>query len=109
MEEFKITQRRRDEIWAAIKVAVEDRKKLAIRDILFDDNYCEHTMAEDLKLIDSVLTAYDEFLEKWDRFLHCGKTEKEEIAERWEERQKQMKEDQEKIEKMFGKSPFSFK
>ena len=93
MGSLKLTVGRRDMIWKEIQEAIETHKKQEIRDILFDGN---KGMMDDLATIDSICKIHEDMTENWDRFLHNGKTAKEE----WDERMKPIKASLDEFEKM---------
>lgn len=86
---MEIKVKDRDEIWHEIQASIQRQKERAIDDILRKAN--PEKKLETFLTIKAIVDSHAQMSERWDRFLHNGKTESEERKEQCDAIGKQLK------------------
>ena len=85
---IRITLGERDKLHHEIQASIQRQKEAAIDDILRKAD--PEKKANTLLAIKSIVDTHDKMSERWDRFLHNGKTEAEEKKTEFEKVNKQL-------------------
>lgn len=96
----KITLGERNKLHNEIQASIQRQKEAAIDDILLKAD--PEKKADTLLAIKSIVDAHNKMSEQWDRFLHNGKTEAEEIRARTDAEKKEFDKMNKQIEDLFG-------
>ena len=84
---IKITLGERNKLHREIQASIQRQKEAAIDDILRKAD--PEKKGDTLLVIKSIVDDHNKMSEQWDRFLHNGKTEAEEIRARFDSEKKE--------------------
>lgn len=97
---IKITLGERNKLHHEIQASIQRQKEAAIDDILRKAD--PEKKGDTLLVIKSIVDAHNKMSEQWDRFLHNGKTEAEEIRARFDSEKKESDDLNKQIDDLLG-------
>lgn len=97
---IKITLGERNKLHHEIQSSIQRQKEAAIDDILRKAD--PEKKGDTLLAIKSIVDAHNKMSEQWDRFLHNGKTEAEEIRARFDSEKKESDKTKSQFDDLFG-------